>query len=124
MALSCIRAYKVDALKSVQKEVTNKAETDEVSPQRPSQPVDQSDGSRVHTTQAAERQKSQKSASGRCQHVVEKANTSVSFPPRSFDRVLLDAPCSALGLRPRLFAGEVCGCHKQHMLLGASIFGK
>ncbi|CAM6098706.1 unnamed protein product [Calypogeia fissa] len=28
------------------------------------------------------------------------------FSPQSFDRVLLDAPCSALGLRPRLFAGE------------------
>ncbi|PNY03567.1 methyltransferase NSUN6-like protein [Trifolium pratense] len=27
------------------------------------------------------------------------------FNPDSFDRVLLDAPCSALGLRPRLFAG-------------------
>ena len=29
------------------------------------------------------------------------------FAPQSFDRVLLDAPCSALGLRPRLFAGQV-----------------
>lgn len=29
------------------------------------------------------------------------------FSPQSFDRVLLDAPCSALGLRPRLFAGQV-----------------
>ncbi|KAG0580762.1 hypothetical protein KC19_4G197400 [Ceratodon purpureus] len=28
------------------------------------------------------------------------------FAPQSFDRVLLDAPCSALGLRPRLFAGQ------------------
>jgi hypothetical protein len=27
--------------------------------------------------------------------------------PGSFDRVLLDAPCSALGLRPRLFVGGV-----------------
>lgn len=35
---------------------------------------------------------------------VEKAK---GFFPNSFDRVLLDAPCSALGLRPRLFAGEV-----------------
>ncbi|GMH12451.1 hypothetical protein Nepgr_014292 [Nepenthes gracilis] len=31
---------------------------------------------------------------------------SKGFSPSSFDRVLLDAPCSALGLRPRLFAGE------------------
>ena len=35
---------------------------------------------------------------------VEKSD---GFSPNSFDRVLLDAPCSALGLRPRLFAGEV-----------------
>lgn len=32
---------------------------------------------------------------------------SKGFLPNSFDQVLLDAPCSALGLRPRLFAGEV-----------------
>lgn len=28
--------------------------------------------------------------------------TPTGFPPESFDAVLLDAPCSALGLRPRL----------------------
>ncbi|XP_019095301.1 PREDICTED: uncharacterized protein LOC104755840 [Camelina sativa] len=33
------------------------------------------------------------------------AGKSQGFAPNSFDRVLLDAPCSALGLRPRLFAG-------------------
>lgn len=44
---------------------------------------------------------------GRNQSVGGKAEKSKGFAPNSFDRVLLDAPCSALGLRPRLFAGEV-----------------
>ncbi|XP_030466851.2 rRNA (cytosine-C(5))-methyltransferase NOP2C [Syzygium oleosum] len=35
-----------------------------------------------------------------------RAENSKGFLPHSFDRVLLDAPCSALGLRPRLFSGE------------------
>ncbi|XP_010919742.1 rRNA (cytosine-C(5))-methyltransferase NOP2C [Elaeis guineensis] len=35
-----------------------------------------------------------------------RVENSKGFLPNSFDRVLLDAPCSALGLRPRLFAGE------------------
>ncbi|KAL5989974.1 hypothetical protein ACLOJK_010869 [Asimina triloba] len=35
-----------------------------------------------------------------------RVENSKGFNPNSFDRVLLDAPCSALGLRPRLFAGE------------------
>ena len=49
---------------------------------------------------------------GRLTNGAEKAHNSSrgqvkGFPPHSFDRVLLDPPCSALGLRPRLFAGEV-----------------
>ncbi|KAL6137173.1 hypothetical protein ACLB2K_062467 [Fragaria x ananassa] len=43
---------------------------------------------------------------GRNQCVGGKAEKSKGFAPNSFDRVLLDAPCSALGLRPRLFGGE------------------
>ncbi|KAL6134971.1 hypothetical protein ACLB2K_067199 [Fragaria x ananassa] len=43
---------------------------------------------------------------GRNQCVGGKAEKSKGFAPNSFDRVLLDAPCSALGLRPRLFSGE------------------
>ncbi|OMP05373.1 Bacterial Fmu (Sun)/eukaryotic nucleolar NOL1/Nop2p [Corchorus olitorius] len=43
---------------------------------------------------------------GRNQNLGGRAENSKGFLPNSFDRVLLDAPCSALGLRPRLFAGE------------------
>jgi 16S rRNA C967 or C1407 C5-methylase (RsmB/RsmF family) len=28
------------------------------------------------------------------------------FPPESFDKILLDPPCSALGLRPKLFVAQ------------------
>lgn len=44
---------------------------------------------------------------GRNQGVGGRVEKSKGFSPNSFDRVLLDAPCSALGLRPRLFACEV-----------------
>ncbi|KAI3945432.1 hypothetical protein MKW92_021989 [Papaver armeniacum] len=43
---------------------------------------------------------------GRNQTIGGMVEKSKGFSPNSFDRVLLDAPCSALGLRPRLFAGE------------------
>ncbi|KAF3443559.1 hypothetical protein FNV43_RR13246 [Rhamnella rubrinervis] len=43
---------------------------------------------------------------GRNQCKGGKVENSKGFAPNSFDRVLLDAPCSALGLRPRLFSGE------------------
>ncbi|MFQ6633892.1 hypothetical protein Gotur_012065 [Gossypium turneri] len=43
---------------------------------------------------------------GRNQSLGGRVDNSKGFLPNSFDRVLLDAPCSALGLRPRLFAGE------------------
>ena len=48
-----------------------------------------------------------KNGRGRTQSQGGRAGKSKGFPPNSFDRVLLDAPCSALGLRPRLFAGLV-----------------
>ncbi|KAJ6399218.1 hypothetical protein OIU77_019881 [Salix suchowensis] len=43
---------------------------------------------------------------GRNQCLGGRVENSKGFYPDSFDRVLLDAPCSALGLRPRLFVGE------------------
>lgn len=44
---------------------------------------------------------------GRNQSMGGRVENSKGFSRDSFDRVLLDAPCSALGLRPRLFSGEV-----------------
>ncbi|KAJ6847889.1 putative methyltransferase NSUN6 isoform X1 [Iris pallida] len=43
---------------------------------------------------------------GRSHSIGARVENSKGFMPNSFDRVLLDAPCSALGLRPRLFAAE------------------
>lgn len=48
-----------------------------------------------------------KNRPGRNQSTGGRVDKCEGFPPNSFDRVLLDAPCSALGLRPRLFSGEV-----------------
>lgn len=48
-----------------------------------------------------------RNGSGRNNSKGGRVERSKGFLPSSFDRVLLDAPCSALGLRPRLFAGEV-----------------
>jgi hypothetical protein len=45
-----------------------------------------------------------------------KVVTSKGFAPNHFDRVLLDAPCSALGLRPRLFAAEVGHFFKSYIV--------
>ncbi|KAI4378366.1 hypothetical protein MLD38_015855 [Melastoma candidum] len=47
-----------------------------------------------------------KNGPGRNQEKGARVENSKGFAPQSFNRVLLDAPCSALGLRPRLFAGE------------------
>lgn len=51
-----------------------------------------------------------KNGPGRSNTLGERVEKCKGFLPNSFDRVLLDAPCSALGLRPRLFAGEVWHC--------------
>ncbi|KAL4586391.1 hypothetical protein LXL04_011027 [Taraxacum kok-saghyz] len=47
-----------------------------------------------------------KNGPGRNQATGGRGTKCEGFSPNTFDRVLLDAPCSALGLRPRLFSGE------------------
>ncbi|KAI8526674.1 hypothetical protein RHMOL_Rhmol12G0014000 [Rhododendron molle] len=117
MGLNCITTYKLDALKAVrQRSESNDMHTSSFVAQEGSD-KDSTGNANFNNEQATQTTKAcnavlQKSIQG---HIngrgrshclggrVEKAE---GFYPNSFDRVLLDAPCSALGLRPRLFAGE------------------
>ncbi|XP_022898572.1 putative methyltransferase NSUN6 isoform X3 [Olea europaea var. sylvestris] len=65
-------------------------------------------GNESHISKAELRKNNRKlrNGPGRNNCLGGRVEKSKGFPPNSFDRVLLDAPCSALGLRPRLFAGE------------------
>ncbi|CAH9116236.1 unnamed protein product [Cuscuta europaea] len=71
-----------------------------------SEPMHQ--GSNDYTSKAELRKSIRKmrNGPGRNNCAGGRAEKSKGFAPNSFDRVLLDAPCSALGLRPRLFTGE------------------
>ncbi|KAK4278949.1 hypothetical protein QN277_016719 [Acacia crassicarpa] len=63
-------------------------------------------GTYVSKAEIRKSMRRERNGPGRNQCVGGRVEKSKGFPPNSFDRVLLDAPCSALGLRPRLFAGE------------------
>lgn len=147
MGLTCINAYKLDALKSVirSNEKTNSGagnqntennEELDVPAKYPGSLVSTdndtdactadkcksavftetvlSSGSngiisngRYHSTVELRKDSRRKTnGPGRSNCVGARVEVSKGFMPNSFDRVLLDAPCSALGLRPRLFAGE------------------
>ncbi|KAL0362097.1 UNVERIFIED_CONTAM: rRNA (cytosine-C(5))-methyltransferase NOP2C [Sesamum calycinum] len=135
MGLKCITTYKLDALRSVQRinksvcqdapmcgesesiqnsdsltsiiqEISETAldcthELDEAAS------IEQLKN-KVYTSKAEVRKSTRKmrNGPGRNNSLGGRVERSKGFLPNSFDRVLLDAPCSALGLRPRLFAGE------------------
>ncbi|XP_039119852.1 tRNA (cytosine(72)-C(5))-methyltransferase NSUN6-like [Dioscorea cayenensis subsp. rotundata] len=139
MGLTCINAYKLDALKSVCQvkeildvgveildlEVLNPVVTGTVgSPNEEMKNNDmtkcrngtklmqtengrKTDG-KMQLNQSEDRLKAvhKRNGPGRNHCMGGRVRTSKGYFPNSFDRVLLDAPCSALGLRPRLFAGE------------------
>eukprot|EP00897_Mesotaenium_endlicherianum_P005071 jgi/Mesen1/4592/ME000232S03853 len=63
--------------------------------------------SRVAARKAKRRARLTGSTASEADGLTCRMDKSDGFEARSFDRVLLDAPCSALGLRPRLFAGQV-----------------
>ncbi|EXB30300.1 Putative methyltransferase NSUN6 [Morus notabilis] len=141
MGLSCIRTYKLDALKAVRRrsegdDTTNLA----CSKDNYDVTVQSSDSVKLHVEKKApitleglnadetlkknvsnekanertyiskadirKNLRRMRNGPGRNQCTGGRVANSKGFPPNSFDRVLLDAPCSALGLRPRLFAAE------------------
>ncbi|MED6149548.1 rRNA (cytosine-C(5))-methyltransferase nop2c [Stylosanthes scabra] len=138
MGLSCIKAFKLDALKSVSRHInastalnscdTNNGVANQVSDSSNVQRegmssivterlktevmVENGNGEKangkVYVSKADIRKSLRRARNGpgRNQSLGGRVDGSKGFSPNSFDRVLLDAPCSALGLRPRLFAGE------------------
>ncbi|KAL6842443.1 hypothetical protein ACP4OV_027678 [Aristida adscensionis] len=139
MGLNCIKAFKLDALKSVQKpikernpgvvdnlseametvaedsdpcHVTVDARATSTGEDYSNATIVQSDDKRsdlkryVSKADLRKNLRRMKNGPGRNNCSGDRVEKSNGFFPNSFDRVLLDAPCSALGLRPRLFAGE------------------
>ncbi|KAL2246002.1 UNVERIFIED_CONTAM: rRNA (cytosine-C(5))-methyltransferase NOP2C, partial [Sesamum indicum] len=131
MGLKCITTYKLDALRSVQR--INKSVSEDAPMCGESESIQNSDSltsktqeisntalecthaasieqlrKEVYTSKAEVRKSTRKmrNGPGRNNSLGGRVERSKGFLPNSFDRVLLDAPCSALGLRPRLFAGE------------------
>ncbi|KAF3445008.1 hypothetical protein FNV43_RR14701 [Rhamnella rubrinervis] len=107
MGLSCITTYKLDALKAVQR----RNESDDVtnlSYSKDSSVSSEKANEKTYLSKADTRKnvRRMRNGPGRNQCKGGKVENSKGFAPNSFDRVLLDAPCSALGLRPRLFSGE------------------
>lgn len=130
MGLSCIKTFKLDALKSVCRrddidtftdpccnnakiDVTNQVlDSPNLQVERVSPLVTEDKGKKpnggayVSKADIRKNMRRARNGPGRNQCVGGRVDRSKGFSPDSFDRVLLDAPCSALGLRPRLFAGE------------------
>ncbi|KAI3744134.1 hypothetical protein L1987_57210 [Smallanthus sonchifolius] len=132
LGLNSITAYKLDALKAVHKNELNGTVTQSSSEDKISQTSQQAESASFvngellsptiednkiyeeetkkgpYTSKAELRKQNRrmKNGPGKNQMTGGRVNKCEGFSPNSFDRVLLDAPCSALGLRPRLFAAE------------------
>ncbi|MFS8028007.1 putative 16S rRNA (cytosine(967)-C(5))-methyltransferase [Helianthus anomalus] len=132
LGLNSITAYKLDALKAVRKDKSNGTVTQSSIEDKLSQTSQQTESASFvngelvspatednkiydeemkkgpYTSKAEIRKqiRRMKNGPGKNQATGGRVNKCEGFLPNSFDRVLLDAPCSALGLRPRLFAAE------------------
>lgn len=89
LGLNCIRVFKMDATKALQTQ-----ETKEISLERC-----QSEKAKAREKRKAEKRRQCKQEPEDKPAIIPKGK---GFAPESFDAVLCDAPCSAMGLRPRL----------------------
>eukprot|EP00850_Spirogloea_muscicola_P005372 SM000024S07834 [mRNA] locus=s24:880544:884052:+ [translate_table: standard] len=104
MGLNCIKAYKKDATNAV-------LQGDAVSgsPQSTAASLQQrqeAESGNAMLRREARRVEERLRRGIDLVAAAQRVPTHAGFAPQSFNRVLLDAPCSALGLRPRLFAGD------------------
>lgn len=129
MGLNCISSYKLDALKAVVSRESVDAPAaelpDDICHLQDSQTLiingtEHSDAKLVfeggtknpkngcYASKAKLRKDIRKMRNGVGRNQISGVRVEIckGFLPDSFDRVLLDGPCSALGLRPRLFVGE------------------
>ncbi|KAG6774435.1 hypothetical protein POTOM_021788 [Populus tomentosa] len=139
MSLTCITTYKLDVLKAIRQ----RNEADDINTNQSSNSLRfheekassstaegfnldktcednvsnaiENGGAYVSKADIRKAKRRMRNGPGRNQCVGGRVENSKGFYPDSFDRVLLDAPCSALGLRPRLFAGvETIDSLKKH----------
>lgn len=112
MGLKCIKTYKLDALKAVRRK-SESGDSPSVALGRSEPDLERKENFNSEeamritcATKAELRKNVKKNGVGRNNLLGARVEKSEGFPPNSFDRVLLDGPCSALGLRPRLFIGQ------------------
>ncbi|DBA85330.1 TPA: hypothetical protein ACH3X2_006018 [Trebouxia sp. C0005] len=94
LGLTCIEAFKMDATTALQ----------DSGPQAPAdmQPGVHVDAGQQHQSYAASSLDTGSQAMPSAKEQLRRERKDKGFPPESFEYILLDAPCSALGLRPRL----------------------
>ncbi|KAL2896045.1 putative methyltransferase NSUN6 [Bienertia sinuspersici] len=117
MGLKSIVTYKLDALKSVARDTVSDMTEDTTALKSCTIVEEKLNGNMLHGENFIsgngnghvpniKGKQRVKNGVGKNHFSGERVEKSKGFAPNSFDRVLLDAPCSALGLRPRLFVGE------------------
>ena len=103
LGITCIHAYKQDATRAVA--------TSQQQRKRAEKLVASSEAAAQERLNDKVRVRLERIAAAKVRHGLdpaepEKAATTAGFEPESFEYVLLDAPCSALGLRPRLVISQ------------------